>query len=227
MLDIRKYLFFDIETVGKHKDLSSLKEKEPKLYQLLSKKFQNKSSKEKWGNTLEEMYRNLSPIMPEYGKIVCISIGYMDNNYKWKIKSYVGNEKTLLEEVAKVFNSANNRGLIPCGYNIVLFDIPWLNKKMMKYRIRIPYNILTFNKKPWEINVLDLSDVWRSSGRYWSSFDEVTYELEVESPKSDIDGSQVHNVFWVDNDMQRIIKYCEKDVKGLKDSFEVMIESLN
>ena len=36
--------------------------------------------------------------------------------------------------------------------------------------------------------------------------------LGIPSPKDDIDGSQVRSVYYEDNDIDRIITYCEKDV---------------
>lgn len=35
--------------------------------------------------------------------------------------------------------------------------------------------------------------------------------LGIPSPKDDIDGSQVRDVYYVDGDIDRIIEYCEKD----------------
>ncbi|MDP4185609.1 MAG: 3'-5' exonuclease, partial [Bacteroidota bacterium] len=34
----------------------------------------------------------------------------------------------------------------------------------------------------------------------------------IPTPKDDIDGSQVASVFWKENDLDRIARYCEKDV---------------
>jgi len=36
--------------------------------------------------------------------------------------------------------------------------------------------------------------------------------LGIPSPKEDIDGSMVRDVFYIDKDIDRIIKYCELDV---------------
>ncbi|MDX1409568.1 MAG: 3'-5' exonuclease, partial [Saprospiraceae bacterium] len=36
--------------------------------------------------------------------------------------------------------------------------------------------------------------------------------LGVPTPKDDIDGSEVGRVYWEENDLARIITYCEKDV---------------
>lgn len=35
--------------------------------------------------------------------------------------------------------------------------------------------------------------------------------FDIPTPKDDIDGSQVGHVYWKDNDLKRIVTYCEKD----------------
>ena len=39
----------------------------------------------------------------------------------------------------------------------------------------------------------------------------MAHVLNIPSPKDDIDGSEVRDVFYKDNDIDRIITYCEKD----------------
>jgi hypothetical protein len=226
-LNISRFLYFDIETVGKYKDITELKINEPKLYQLLEKKFSNKGDRERWeSETIETLYERICSLIPEYGKIVCISYGRVNKNGEFVVKSSIGEEKDILLEAQKIFNDALDKKIIPSGFNILLFDLPYINKKMMKYGIRIPYNILLSDKKPWNVGVLDLSDTWRGTGRYWSSLDEVTYELGVESPKGELSGDKVHHEFWYNNNIQKIKKYCEGDVKALKNIHEKMIISL-
>jgi hypothetical protein len=43
--------------------------------------------------------------------------------------------------------------------------------------------------------------------------------LGIPSPKGDIDGSQVGHVFYVENDIDRIVTYCEKDVIAVAQVF--------
>ena len=40
----------------------------------------------------------------------------------------------------------------------------------------------------------------------------LTAIFDIPSPKDDIDGSQVGQVYWEENDLNRISRYCEKDV---------------
>jgi prepilin-type processing-associated H-X9-DG protein len=67
------------------------------------------------------------------------------------------------------------------------------------------------NKKPWETRIVDISDDWKIRFAYTSSFDEVTYELGLESPKDNMNGSDVHVAFW-DGRVEEVKTYCEKDV---------------
>lgn len=62
------------------------------------------------------------------------------------------------------------------------------------------------------MRVVDMSDDWRGKFAWSYSFDELAYELGVESPKAKFDGSQVHDAYW-SGDINSIKEYCEKDVE--------------
>ena len=66
-----------------------------------------------------------------------------------------------------------------------------------------------------------LGDEIKQFGDYksYTPLNLLTHVLEVPSPKDDIDGSQVWSVYWIDNDLPRIVKYCEKDVEALANVF--------
>jgi predicted PolB exonuclease-like 3'-5' exonuclease len=49
---------------------------------------------------------------------------------------------------------------------------------------------------------------WKS----YTSLKLLTAIFDIPSPKDDIDGSQVGQVYWEENDLGRISRYCEKDV---------------
>jgi hypothetical protein len=40
----------------------------------------------------------------------------------------------------------------------------------------------------------------------------LTAIFNIPTPKDDIDGSMVGRVYWVDNQLERIATYCQKDV---------------
>ena len=225
-MKLTDYLYFDIETAGKYKDVTMLKQAEPILYELLLKKYNNQSINEKReGESIDDYYLRVSSIIPEYGKIVCVSVGRVDQDGKWWVSSITGDEIDIINRTKSIFIGALNNNLIPCGYNILTFDLPWLNKKFIKHGVRLPYNLLLFDKKPWDVNVLDLFEVWKSTGRYWSSMDEVAYELGIKSSKTKLSGDKVHYTFWYENDVNKIAEYCEDDVRVLKDIISKFISS--
>ena len=47
----------------------------------------------------------------------------------------------------------------------------------------------------------------------------LTKILGIPSPKGDIEGSQVANVYYIEKDIDRIINYCEKDVIAVAQIF--------
>jgi hypothetical protein len=80
-----------------------------------------------------------------------------------------------------------------------------------------------FGKKPWEIPHLDTMELWKF-GDYKSyiSLDLLAYVLSVPSPKDDIDGSMVSSIYYIEKDIARIVRYCEKDVLTLANVFRRM-----
>ena len=49
----------------------------------------------------------------------------------------------------------------------------------------------------------------------YTSLDLLTAIFNIPSPKDDIDGSKVGSVYWIEKDLIRIVRYCEKDVIAL------------
>jgi len=209
--------YFDIETVGKYKDLESLKENDEKGYELFMKKY-NKNSWMSDGLTPEQAYLNYSPISSTYGKIVCISFGYFhEKDEKGYTINSISNddEKELMIRIQELFVKVSKKHLMLSGFNINGFDIPWIVHKMNKYDIVVPSVLRIYGKKPWEIHSFDLFNEWKSTYstyKFMPSFDEVCYELGVPSPKNAIDGSKVHYTYWVEEDLDSVVEYCEGDV---------------
>jgi hypothetical protein len=56
-------------------------------------------------------------------------------------------------------------------------------------------------------------ELWKF-GEYKSfiSLNLLAHTLGIATPKDDIDGSQVGEVYWTQRDLSRIVTYCQKDV---------------
>ena len=75
-------------------------------------------------------------------------------------------------------------------------------------------------KKPWEVPHLDTLQLWKFGDyKHYTSLSLLTTIFNIPTPKDDIDGSMVNEVYWKNNDLKRIAIYCEKDVAALTQLF--------
>ena len=169
--------------------------------------------------TPEQYYPMRAAILAEFAKVVCISIGYFkreNNEWQLRIKSFCSeNEKEVLNgfiAALQQLHSKNSRWVFT-GHNIKEFDIPFLCRRMLVNNIEIPRYIDFQNMKPWETNMIDTFQYWRFGDyKNYTSLKLLAAALNVPSPKDDIDGSMVGEVYWQEDNLQRIATYCQKDV---------------
>jgi len=206
-------LLIDVETVSQHPVFSSLSEEWGQLWT------------DKVQKTLPEdvsaaaFYEQRAGIMAEFGKIICISIGYFrkeGQELQLRIKSFSGDdEQQLLQDFLHTVNqmeAANNKWSF-CGHNIKEFDIPFICRRLLINGITIPAYLDFQNMKPWETNLVDTFQYWRFGDyKNYTSLNLLAAALGVPSSKDDIDGSMVGEVYWKEKDLQRIVNYCQKDV---------------
>ena len=163
-------------------------------------------------------------ILAEFAKVVCISFGYFKknntnaaaNDYQLRIKSFCSeDEKEILSRFIETLNQLHNQNhqWIFAGHNIKEFDVPFLCRRMLVNGIAIPSCIDFQNMKPWDTPILDTLHLWRFGDyKHYTSLKLLAAVLGVPSPKDDIDGSQVGNVYWKEKALERIAIYCQKDV---------------
>ena len=204
--------FFDIETVGQYKDFESFELDDIRGSELFKKKFHKMNWETKY-QSYSEAYLEQAGIISTYGKIVCISFGYINNDGVSMISSYYGDdEKDIVNKFNILLKKIETKNFNLCGFRILYFDLPYLLHKLHKYGIERANLLCLYDKKPWEMRLVDISDDWRSKFAWAFSFDEVCYELGVESPKDAMDGSQVHQYYW-NGRLEDVRVYCEKDVR--------------
>ena len=217
-IPLEKVLFIDIETVPQSGDWNSLTETDQNLWDKKTK-IQRKED-----FTAEEFYKERGGIMAEFGKIICISVGILEKNEKLMIKSFSGDdEKKLLEEFGEIFNRPKLRDVILCAHNGKEFDFPWIARRFLINGMQPPQPFQLFGKKPWEILHLDTLELWKF-GDYKSfvSLELLANVFGIPTPKDDIDGSMVASIYYIEKDLPRIVKYCEKDVLTLANVFRRM-----
>lgn len=208
-------IYFDIETVGKYPNLETLKSNDVRGYDLFMNKVERRSTSgsSDWTGDPNIIYIKKAGIMPEFGKTVCVSIATATKGNVKIISCYDHDEEKIMKKAQSIFSDANKTLYQLCGYYIKGFDIPWMNKKLLSYDLVIPRILKTFDIKPWDMPVFDLSEVWRSIGTLeTSSFDDMLYCLNIQSPKYDMCGKEVHTSYWERGELERIKTYCEHDV---------------
>jgi len=200
-------LFLDVETVPQQPVYDSMPEKMKKFW---DKKAGNISKNAE--DTPQQLFGRAG-IYAEFGKIICISTGFIHND-TFRIKSFFGDdEKILLAQFAQMLNGYFNKPQhLLCGHNSKEFDIPYISRRMLINGIALPAIINLFGKKPWEVPHLDTMELWRFGDyKSFTSLDLLTTIFDIPSPKNDIDGSMVAKVYYEQNDLARIVEYCQRD----------------
>jgi 3'-5' exonuclease len=212
-LRIENLLLIDIETVPRHPHFEELSEEWKELW------------KEKVQRSLPEnvpasdFYSQRAGIMAEFGKVICISIGFFKkeaDTITLRLKSFYGDdEKTLLQDfismVGQIGNKNNHWHF--CGHNIKEFDIPFICRRVLINGLSIPPYLDFQNMKPWETHIVDTFQYWRFGDyKNYTSLKLLATVMGIPSPKDDIDGSRVADVYWKEKNLQRIVTYCQKDV---------------
>ncbi len=216
-LNLENILFLDIETVPETQYFSDLDEVKQGLWELKTQ-YQRKDE-----YTAEEFY-DRAGIWAEFGKIVCISVGYFtfqDGERKFRITSFYGDEIKILKDFKNLLIShfSQTKHLL-CAHNGKEFDFPYIARRMIIHNIELPYKLNLFGKKPWEVPHLDTLDLWKFGDyKNYTSLKLLTNVLGIPSPKDDIDGSEVYIVYYEENEVDRIIIYCEKDTIAVAQIF--------
>ncbi|MBT8317938.1 MAG: 3'-5' exonuclease [Lutibacter sp.] len=209
-INFENILFLDIETVPEVELFSNLSESKQQLFALKTQ-YQRKDE-----FTPEEFYERAG-IWAEFGKIVCISVGYFTNfntnDRVFRVTSFFGDEIKILEDFKNLLNNHFNKSQhLLCGHNGKEFDFPYIARRMIIHQIALPEKLNLFGKKPWEIPHLDTMELWKFGDyKHFTSLQLLTSILGIPSPKDDISGSEVSTVYYKENDIERIVKYCEKD----------------
>lgn len=205
--DLHNVLVLDIETVPQYADFGNVPEHLQKLWDAKTQ-YQRKEE------TAGEFYGRAG-IWAEFGKIICISVGIFTGSRSpgLRVKSFASDdERELLSGFAGLL-LGQPQSLVLCAHNGKEFDFPYICRRMLINGIKIPPQLEISGKKPWEVNHLDTMELWKFGDyKNYTSLALLTAVFNIPTPKDDIDGSQVGHVYWVENNLERISTYCQKDV---------------
>lgn len=210
-INFENILFLDIETVPEVENFEDLSETKQELFALKTQ-YQRKEE-----ITPNDFYERAG-IWAEFGKIVCISVGFFTNfntnNRVFRVTSFYGNEAKILINFKNLLDTHYNKPYhVLCAHNGKEFDFPYIARRMIINQIKLPEKLNLFGKKPWEIAHLDTMELWKFGDyKHYTSLKLLTHILGITSPKDDINGSEVAAVYYKEKDIDRIVIYCEKDV---------------
>lgn len=214
-VQLEKVLFLDIETVPQVYKFENLDEKTRELFESKTRFMQNDDK------SYEELYSDRGGIYAEFGKIVCISVGYVKQTptgSQIRMKSYYhDDEEILLKQFKGLLDEHYNTPYsILCGHNAKEFDFPYICRRMLINGIALPNTLNIAGKKPWEIAHLDTMELWKFGDfKAYTSLALLCHVFKIPTPKDDISGADVARVYFEENNLERIKMYCEKDVVAL------------
>lgn len=213
---LQQILFLDIETVSSKAKFEELNEE----WQILwadKTRFQRAEDE-----SPADFYEKRAGILAEFGQIVCISCGFFSNQngvWEFRTKSFASDDESdILLHFANLLERMANFRL--CAHNGKEFDFPYLSRRMIIHKIKLPGQLNNAGKKPWEVPHLDTMELWKFGDfKNYTSLKLLAASFGIPSPKDDIDGSMVGSVYWEEKDLDRIRVYCEKDVVTLAKVF--------
>ena len=211
-LNIEESLFLDIETVPQAESFDVLEDEFKLLWTEKSRFIREKNAID-----LSESYHQAG-IYAEFGKVICISVGYFAKNSGERVfrctSFYGDDEHKILSGFANLLESSfNNPFRMLCAHNGKEFDLPYLSRRMLVNGVTLPRMLDLAGKKPWEIAHLDTMELWKFGDyKHYTSLKLLAKILGVSTPKDDIDGSMVREVYYTQKNIGRIEVYCKKDV---------------
>ena len=208
-IKLNNVFVIDIETVPQ-------KEKFEELPSNIQELWEQKSQYQRQDGQSASNFYERAGIWAEFGKIVCISIGIYHLEQKQihlRVRSFAHNdEKTILKQFISLLNK-QSKNLQLCAHNGKEFDFPYLCRRLLINGLAIPPLLQLAGKKPWEINHLDTMELWKFGDyKSYTSLNLLAAIFDLPTPKNDIDGSKVKEVYYRDKDLPRIAKYCQNDV---------------
>ncbi|RYZ20504.1 MAG: 3'-5' exonuclease [Chitinophagaceae bacterium] len=206
-------LFLDIETVPQHPSHSMLTEDWKALWQKKADILLRNNTTD----TAETIYERAG-IYAEFGKIICISCGVLQSggtSKKLVLKSFAGDdEKIILAGFTEMLNRwSPGQQKYFCAHNGKEFDFPYICRRMVINCLPLPPMLNIAGKKPWDVPHIDTLEMWKFGDfKSFTSLSLLAGVLGIATPKDDIDGSMVADVYWKERNLPRIVHYCQKDV---------------
>ena len=212
---LEQCIFIDIETVSQQPGFDALAAEWQALFEEKTSWLQDEHA------TPQSLYEAKAAIMAEFGKIVCISVGYLrknaDGQLELRIKSFYGDDEaavltSFVQSITQLMQARKMRMWF-AGHNIREFDIPYICRRLLVHGQALPQWLNFQTLKPWDVPLLDTLQLWKFGDyKHYTSLKLLAACLGIASPKQDLDGSMVGHAYWQEKATDKIVAYCQRDV---------------
>ncbi|MCS7005758.1 MAG: ribonuclease H-like domain-containing protein [Cytophagales bacterium] len=208
---LQNLLFIDIETVAQHPSFEEVDAIGKRLWE-------QKSFYINENFTPQDLYTRAG-IYAEFGKIICIGVAFFHLNKEKKelelrVKALSNkNEKELLTQFKELIGKFDEKKLRLIAHNGKEFDFPYLSRRMIVNEIPLPVSLDLSGKKPWEIPHLDTLELWRFGDRkHYTSLELLAYCLGISAPQSELSKSLIHDTYYKEDNIPKIVENCINEV---------------
>jgi len=225
--ELKKMVFIDIETTTQTETFQELVDQNPRLEDY----WKEKTAYLKEQNRTElaeiedhhQMWPRMAGLFPEWGKIVCISIGQIKFDEtgmptSFSAKSFYGDDEAqIMKDFMKTAGAIMQKypDMKWVGHNVKGFDLPYIIKRALVHRVPVIRSFHLHKQKPWEGCLIDTQDVWKFGNWTGSArLGLIAEVLDIPTPKDDMAGYQVNQSYWEGGNNERIKDYCEKDIEA-------------
>jgi hypothetical protein len=211
---VEKLLFFDIEThrVKNWNELSTS----------LQNGFINHLFNEDSFSSVEECFNEISGLNAEFSQVICVSLGYECED-EFKLTSiYSKNEVELLQKLSQIFDKFQINGYSLAGHNINGFDKPYLIKRYIINKLKVPNILNSIGIKPWELSDADTMQMWRLGGGNNTSLEVICATLGIKCKSTEISGGNMYQYDIKDIDWKELKKYCEEDTRASYEIYKII-----
>ena len=204
-------LFLDIETASSTATFSEL---DPRL----QPEWIRKEQLIRRESVLEpgELFFERAGIHAEFGKVICIGVGYFQAKKKEKkmlFRSKIVAQDEEKETLLEFKTLLEKKKWVLCAHNGKEFDFPYLCRRMLIQGIPLPEPLQLSGKKPWEIRHLDTMELWRFGDyKHYTRLDLLAAAFGIPSSKETMDGSDVNPTYYREKNVDKIKNYCLRDV---------------
>ena len=220
-------LFVDIETVSGEPSYDQLSPVMQRAWQRKAATLHNPDSL-----SIDKFYFERAGLYAEFGKIIVISVGFFhaleDDKTELRVKCISGDhEAELLNNFKETILKFDQKKLQLCAHNGKEFDFPYLCRRMLINSVPLPASLDLGGLRSWQVPHIDTMQLWKFGD--YKSFTPLellaaVFKLDVDDTDA-IDGSDVNRVYYQDNDLAKITRFCQRNI-GLLAQVYLQLKSL-